>query len=365
VILTFAFIATGLFISSMRYGVDAREWGVAFARSPRIGFLIVFALTLLLLASVLGIYVVVERYLANVAYTQASTALANGNIADSKTAVERSILFAPSDRAYRLSSAAGVARLNQIANDTTLTQDQARTEFQAALSGAVADALTATQLGPNDYQNWAALGGVYASVVSLGIEGSYENAKTAYEHSQTLNPTNPVIPYVLAQLEIANKNGPAAEAALTQAISLKRDYTQAIFLLSQLEVQLGKAKEALQAAEAAAYFAPNDPTILFQVGLLRLGTNDVDGAIVALAAATTVNPEYANAHFFLASALASKKNYAEAIAELKIVASLSPDNAPAVEDYIKTLEENKNPFPATTLQQPVNEPTATSGAAGQ
>jgi tetratricopeptide (TPR) repeat protein len=360
-----AFILVGVFISSTRYGVDAREWGVAFTRSPRIGFLIVFLLTLLLLGSVLGIYVVAERYLADVSYAQAAYALGTrGDVPGAQAAIARSILFAPTDRSYRLSASAGVARLNQIAGDTTLTADQARTQFQATLSAAVADALTATQLGPNDYQNWATLGSVYGSVVPLNIDGAYQNSKTAYEHAQTLSPTNPVIPYVLAQLEIANKNGTAAEADLTQAISLKHDYTQAIFLLSQLEVQLGKAKEALQAAEAAAYFAPGDATILFQVGLLRLGTGDTDGAIAALTGATKANPQYANAHFYLAVALAAKRDFTGAIQELQTVATLSADNAAAVKGYIDSLTAGKNPFPVTTLgATPVNEPKAAAPAA--
>jgi tetratricopeptide (TPR) repeat protein len=364
VVLAFAFVLAGVFISSMRYGADAREWGVAFNRSPRVGFLIVFLLTLLLLGSVLGVYVVTERYLASVSYNQALSALNNGDVAGAKAAIARSIVFAPSARAYRLSSTIGLAHLNQIAADTTASPDAARTDFQTTLSSAVSDALTATQLGSNDYQNWAALGTVYASVVPLGIDGAYDNAKTAYAHAAQLSPTNPVIPYVLAQLEIANKNGAAAEADLTQAITLKHDYTDAIFLLSQLEVQLGKAKEALQAAEAAAYFAPNDPTVLFQVGLLRLGTGDVDGAIAALTGATKANPQYANAHYFLAAALAQKKDYADAEKELQAVADLSADNAKAVQAAIDALKAGKNPFPATTFAtRPVAEPTTPAAAA--
>jgi len=362
-----AFIAAGVFISSMRYGVSAQEWGIAFARSPRIGFVIVFALTLLLIAAVFGVYVVVERYLGESAYAEAAVALQGGKLDVASADISRSILFSPTDYAYRLSSSVGIARMNQIANDSTLTADQARTNFQSALTGSISDALTSTQLGPNNYQNWGALGDVYAAVVPLGISGAYDNAKTAYEHAQTLNPTNPVLPFVLAQLEIADKNGAAAEADLTQAISLKHDYTQAIFLLSQLEVQEGKAAEALQAAEAAAYFAPTDPTVLFQVGLLRLGTGDTDGAIVALQAATKVNPQYANAHFFLAVAYAAKKDFTDAVTELQAVSALSPDNATAVAADITALEAGKNPFPATTLSEaPVTEPasSATPAAPG-
>ncbi len=358
IVTVLAFVAVGVFISSMRYGMGAQEWGVAFARSPRIGFLIVFCLTLLLLGSVLGVYVVTERYLANVSYANGSAALSSGNLEGAARATSQSIMFAPSDRAYRLMSSVGIARLNQIAADENLSQDQARTEFQAALSGAVSDALTATQLGPNNYLNWTALGDVYSAVVPLGIDQAYENAKTAYEKAVSLNPTNPVLPYILAQLEIANEDTVAAEAYLNQAISLKNDYTQAIFLLSQLQVQQGKAAEALQAAEAAAYFAPNDPVVLFQVGLLRLGTDDAEGAVAALSTAVSLNPEYANAHYFLAIAHATLAQYEEAIAELEIVSSLSPENAEAVAGFIATLRTNKNPFPPTTFaEQPLAETT--------
>jgi tetratricopeptide (TPR) repeat protein len=357
VLIALAFVMTGVFISTLRYGTDAREWGIAFARSPRVGFVVVFFLTLLLLGSVASLYVVVERYLASVSYNQAAVALSSGNLTVAESAIARSILFAPSDRAYQLSSALGVAKMNQIASDTKLPADEARTQFQSTLSGSISDALTATQLGPQNYQNWAALGNVYASVIPLKIDGAYNNARTAYEHAVTLNPTNPALPYVLAQLDIRNKDNAKAEEDLNQAISLKHDYTQAIFLLSQLEVQEGKAKEALQAAEAAAYFAPTDPTVLFQVGLLRLGTGDTDGAIVALQGATKVNAQYANAHYFLAVAYATKKNYADAVTELNTVAALAPDNASAVATYITALQSGRNPFPATTLgTNPVKEP---------
>ncbi len=358
-VVALAFIAVGVFVSTMRYGMNAQEWGVAFARSPRIGFLIVFCLTLLLLGSVLGIYVVVERYLANVSYASGSSALSAGDLARAESATAQSIMFAPSDRAYRLMSVVGVARLNEIAADESLSQDQARTEFQAALSESVSNALTATQLAPDNYLNWAALGDVYSAVVPLEIDQAYENAKSAYERAVALNPSNPVLPYILAQLEIANEDPAAAEAYLNQAISLKNDYTQAIFLLSQLQVQQGKAKEALEAAEAAAYFAPNDPVVLFQVGLLRLGTDDAAGAIAALSTAVKLNPEYANAHYFLAIAYATTAQYEASIASLETVAALSPENAEAVAGFITTLRTNRNPFPATTLnEQPINETPA-------
>ncbi|HEY0010699.1 MAG TPA: tetratricopeptide repeat protein [Candidatus Paceibacterota bacterium] len=352
VVLIAGFFLAGLFASSLRYGGTRRERGIIFSRNPRVGFIIVFVLTLLLLASVVTAYVVIERYLADVSYQKGTAMLADGDLAGADAAARRSLVFAASDRAYQLAAAVGIANMNRIAADTTLAPSEAQQQFQASLSSAIQASLAATQLRPDNYQNWVALGNVYQTVVPLRIEGAYENAKAAYERAVELNPTNPTLPFVMAQLEIARGNGQAAEAELVKAIGLKRDYTQAIFLLSQLEVQLGKAREALQAAEAAAYFAPNDPVVLFQVGILRSGTGDVDGSVQALSRAVELNPQYANARFFLAVSYATKGAFDQALAQLNAVAALSPENAAAVDTYITALAQGRNPFPRQALSIP-------------
>jgi tetratricopeptide (TPR) repeat protein len=348
-VLMVGFMMLGIFVSSLRYGRERREYGVIFSRSPRVGFVIVFGLTLLLLASVVAAYVVVERYLADVSYATATAAYAKGDLAGATTAVNRSILFAPTERSYQLAAAIGIGRMRQIANDTSLTPSDAQQQFQAALTGGIQAGTTATRLWPKNYQNWVMLGNVYQTVVPLNIEGAYDNAKAAFEKAEALAPTNPTLPFVVAQLEIAKGNAALAEENLGKAIILKRDYTQAIFLLSQLQAQQGKAREALNAAEAAAYFAPNDPTVLFQVGILRSANNNTDGAIEALSRAVQVNPQYANAHFFLGVMYATKGQLDKALVELSAVAAFSPENAKAVESDIAALQAGRNPFPASRL----------------
>ena len=349
VVFALGFLFIGTFISSLRHASRANEWGIVFAKNPRVGFVIVFALTLLLLGSILAGYVVVERYLASVAYNEGALALSQGDLPKAETALARSVLFAESDRAHQLVAAVGIARMNQIAADQGIAPAEAQQAFQAALSGSIQSALTATQLGPNNYQNWAMLGNVYQTVVPLRIEGAYDNSKTAYERAISLNPTSPVLPYIVAQLEIGQGNAAAAETRLIEAINLKRDYTQAIFLLSQLAVQQGRTAEALQAAEAAAYFAPNDPTVLFQVGILRSANGDNNGAIVALSRAVELNPQYANARYFLGVMYAITGNYTNAVTELEAIAALSPENATAVAADLTALRAGRNPFPPSRL----------------
>ena len=375
-VLVVGFVLAGIFVSSLRYAGERQEWGIIFARNPRVGFVIVFGLTILLLGSVVTAYGVVEHYLADHAYYQASAALSAGNLTLATTDINHSIVFSPSARAYELAAEIGIAQMNQIATNTNITPAQAQAQFQSALSSSVQAALTATKLAPNDYQSWSVLGQVYQTVVPLNIDGAYTNAKAAYQHAIALDPTNATLPYIVAQLDIANKNGPAAEADLTQAITLKPDYTQAIFLLSQLEAQEGKAKDALQAALAAAYFSPNDPTILFQVGLLQSANGNTAGAVAAFSQAVQLNPQYANARYYLAVMYSIQGQYAQALAQLQAIEALSKDNAAAVAGDIAQLQAGKNPFPASALgalgipqpqiTQPASPTTATAtGTAGK
>lgn len=349
VVLIIGAMMLGVFISSLRYGRERRELGIIFARSPRVGFVIVFGLTLLLLASVLAAYVFVERYLADVSYARAAVAYRSADYAEATTNVNRSILFAPSERAYQLSAAIGIERMKQIVADQTLAPSDAQQQFQAALTGSIQAGATATRLWPHNYQNWVVLGNVYQTVVPLNIQGAYENAKASFEEAAKLSPTNPTVPFIVAQLEIAKGDAAAGEAKLIEAITLKHDYIQAIFLLSQLQAQQGKAAEALQAAEAAAYFAPNDPTVLFQVGILRSANGNTAGAIDALTKATQVNTQFANAYFFLGVMYALSGDYAKAASALETVANFSAENAQAVASDLEALQAGRNPFNASRL----------------
>ncbi|OGG48545.1 hypothetical protein A3G63_03325 [Candidatus Kaiserbacteria bacterium RIFCSPLOWO2_12_FULL_52_8] len=349
VILALAFVFAGLFASTTRFGTRARQWGVIFSRSPRLGFVIVFSLTLLLLSSIVVAYTLVERYIATTELASANIEFAAGDLTAAGQSVQNAISFAPSSAAYVAEADIALVRLRQIAASTTMPATAAQQAFQTELSSGINAALTATRLAPSDYQSWLALGNLYSQAVPLSVSGAYESAKTAYDKAKALNPTNPEILYIIAQLDIAHKDSKAAKDDLKAAIALKQDYTTAIFLLSQLEVQEGNVKGALDAALAAAYFAPNDPNILFQVGVLRAAQGDLPGASEALSGAVTSNPQFANARYFLAAVYAKQGNNQGALEQLKLVSSLSSENASTVAPLIASLETGKNPFPANLL----------------
>lgn len=354
------FVSAGLFASTMRLAAGAEQRGIIFAKSPRIGFVVVFTLTLVLFAAVMVAYTLVGRYLSLVELTKANSAFRGNDIAQATSLVQRSIAFAPSAVAYQAQANIALVELRQIAASTTLPAAAAQQAFQATLSSGINAALTATRLAPTDYKNWLALGNLYAQAVPLNVSGAYDSAKTAYDRAKELHPTSPEIAYIRAQLHIAGRNTVAAEEELQAAITLKQDYLNAIFLMSQLKVQAGKVQEALDAALAAAYFAPEDPNILFQVGVLRAARQDYVGAAAALEEAVRVNSQFANARYFLAAVYAKQREYAKAVTQLEAVRAFTEGNAEIVDPLIVQLTAGKNPFPANLLtisQSDVPNPT--------
>jgi tetratricopeptide (TPR) repeat protein len=349
VILTLAFVFAGLFVSTTRFAAGSQQWGVIFSRSPRLGFIIVFGLTILLLGSVVAAYTLVDHYIATSQLARAGTEFNAGNLRAADEAAQKSIAFSPSASAYQIQAGVAMGTLNQIIASTTMPAATAQKEFQAALSAGINAALTATQLTASDYQNWLILGNLYAQAVPLGVAGAYDSAKTAYLKAQELSPTDPQIPYIIAQLDIANRDSKSAQTALKTAISLKQDYTAAIFLLSQLEVQDGNVKGALTSALAAAYFQPNDPNILFQVGILYAAQNDLVNAAAALEASVAANAQFANARYFLSAVYAKQGKMAEAMTQMQAIADMSAENAQAVTTQLASLTAGKNPFPANLL----------------
>lgn len=350
--LALTFVLTGLFISTTRFATQGSQIGVMFSRSPRLGFVIVFSLTILLLSSVVAAYTLLEHYLATTNLANARTALSAGDLDAADRAAQNSISFAPSSAAYQTQAGIANARLGLIAASSSMERTAAQRAYQVALSAGINAALTATNLDASSYQNWLALGNLYAQAVPLGVSGAYDSAKTAYGKAKALNPTNPQIPYIIAQLNIANKDTASAKRDLEDAIVLKQDYTAAIFLLSQLLVQDGNVKDALASALAAAYFEPNNPNILFQVGILSAAAGEYTGAITALSAAVVANPQFANARYFLAAVYAKQGDTASALAQMRAIADISTENAAAVASQLAALEAGKNPFPANLLSVP-------------
>jgi hypothetical protein len=181
VLIVLAFVMAGLFTSTTRYAAWSQQWGVVFSKSPRLGFVIVFSMTLLLLGAVVAAYNVAGRYVAISQVASATVKYGAGDLDGADRAAQQAASFGSSASAYAVQSAVALSRVNQIVSSSTMPATAARQAFQEALSAGINAGLTATRITPNDYRTWLAVGNLYAQAVPLGVSGAYDSAKSAYQ----------------------------------------------------------------------------------------------------------------------------------------------------------------------------------------
>lgn len=346
VLVTLAFFFTGIYITSLRHHGQnmLKEKLFIFENNPKMGFVSVFMITSLLLVLVVGIYTIGKSFITtNIFLGSISELTKDGDIDKAEAKIMSSLGSTADDRYYRVLADINIGRLNLLNNDSEMSVEDVTQKFQQYLSGAVHFGQLATESDPTDYQNWLVLGKVYQSVVPLKIQGAYESAKGAYETALSLNPDSPAIHLLLARLEVSNGNNLAARGYIETSLSKKTNYTEAIFLLSQIEIADGNINEAIESVKKAAILEGNNPVVFFQLGLLQYNQGDYKNAEIAFKFATDLNPDYANAKYFLGLTYSKLDKDAKAIVEFEEVLVLNPGNEEVIQ-IIENLRGGKSPF---------------------
>ncbi len=355
-IFALTFMFTGLFIASLSVTRMLAVKTILFASSPRVGFVSMLALILLLIGSIALGYTLVQKYIGSVFFQKGINSLnVEGNLDVAEKQIARATLLNPQDTYYRFLTELALIRMNKLVsqNDSKMSAEMVRNSFQSLLATALASAKQAIALGPTNYENQMTLGRVFEAVVPLKIDGAYENAKRAYTDALTLNPKSPAILLTVARLEATKGDNVKARESINRALKEKANYTEAVFLLSQIEAKEGNMKGAIASAESAATFSPDDPTVLFQLGLLRFNDKNYAGAITALEKSIARSPTYANAKYFLGLSYAKVNRNADAIAQFTDLKAKNPDNKD-VEQILKNLEAGKDPFNPTPPANAIN-----------
>jgi tetratricopeptide (TPR) repeat protein len=341
-----AFIMTGAFVATLVLQDSIQEKTISFGGEPSFRF-IALVTSIILIIFTAGAGIVVAQ--KNIAYAYFNKALAvyngSGNLASAETYVRRAISISGEDSFYRGLSQIALINLNQVATQVTpqTPPDQIRTRFQALLGGAIQAAQVARDANQENFQNWISLGQTYESVVPLKIAGAYENAKASYLEAEKRNPTSPEIRLTLARLEALNNSNKAAKDYITEALTLKSNYTDAIFLLSQIEVAEGNLGDAIKSVESAAVLAPNDPTVFFQLGFLYYNNKDYQKAIITLERAVGLQSSYANARYFLGLSYDKQGRNKDAISQFESIQATNPDNQ-EVKFILSNLRAGKDAF---------------------
>lgn len=346
VIVSLTFLFTGIFIASLYNDRVIKAKVISFIEEPKISFVSVLVLTVVLIGVITLGYVFTQKFVASVYSQKALIAInSEGNIDKAEVNGKKAVVLSSNDVYNRFLSELTLVRINNLlsVNQPDASIDSIRSQFQALLGDALNYAREAVNYDSTNYQNWVSLGRVYESVVPLGIEGAYESAFSAYENAVEFNPSSPQLDLNEARLEFAKNDNAKAKESIDKALVKKYNYTEAIFLKSQIQAAEGKLSDAIKSAEDASILAPNDPTVFFQLGLLKYNNRDYRGGAEALERAVLLQPSYANAKYFLGLCYSKLGRKGEALTQFNDILVLNPGNQD-VEKVIANIKAGRDAF---------------------
>lgn len=177
-----------------------------------------------------------------------------------------------------------------------------------------------TQLEPTHTDTWLTLANV------CYMQEDYAAMAEAAQKAIALEEGNAMAHYLLAKADNGQGNGLMCIAHLTQAITLKEDFTEARMLRAEALAHMQQYKEALEDVEAILAQDPDEESALLLRGQLAEATQNFDKAEADFRRITEINPFNEQAYLCLGRLYTSQKKLTEAIALLDEAIELNPDN---------------------------------------
>jgi len=342
---------TGCLLIARQKLVSDRQYSFNLLTSAKTGFIMITVVML----TVIGMIGIGYK-----AAQQLSAAYLYSTVTDPETAttqlgrafgLHQSPTFAREIALLQLQKLNGLLALT----DVSPTQQQL---FQETITAGISAGRAAVELNETDARNYAVLGDLYAVLAVINIEGAQGLADEAYAAAEKIDPTNPY--YVLQKAALSYRAGDAQRArSLTlQSLALKSNYTDALLLLSQIDIAAGDVERAIETTRALISLESNNPGRYYQLGVLYSANQNRPAAIEAFSFAVQLEPNFANARYLRALEYAREGNVALAAAELKIVRDLNADNT-SISGLIAELESGQS-ITAATTSEAVTEPNPVS-----
>lgn len=325
VILLLGALCTGLMFVAQGALNPKQLRTLTLARNRQTGFMLTLAIIVIIAASVGAMYVSGRQYVA--AYLFADSGQIpqlEENLGEIEGKLLQAFELTQNDLFVRRLAEYQIALINLLISQPAAEDTQQR--FQQAVQQGRIAAQLATETDATNPENWGALGRLYGALVPLQVEGSYTFAKEALERARDLDPKNPLWLLLLAQLEAQSQNIDAAYQNIREAITLKPNYSDAIFFLSQLDIAQGNVQAAIDATRAIISIEPQNPARYYQLGVLEAAQQNHEVAIAAFEEAVRLNTSYSNARYFLALSYAAVGRANDAEAQLQRVLELNPGN---------------------------------------
>jgi tetratricopeptide (TPR) repeat protein len=256
---------TGVFIGLTASG-SRNEISILFLNDHRKSFFSILILILLVICSFALAFKYIERFASVTYFGKALTASTEPLAEDN---ISKALALYTNDLYLRTYSQIFFIKLKSIANKGGTLSDADKKDFENSFGEAKTAAQMAIAYNPKNYINFQFLGSLSEGVGPLGIKDGYSSAITAYQQASALNPLNPGIKLAIANAYFLNGDTKDAKDYGKQALTLKPDYIDALFFLSQIAKSEGNNAEAQSYAEAALSLDPTNKDLIQNVNSIN------------------------------------------------------------------------------------------------
>lgn len=343
-ILLLTALFTGLTLAVVRSQTIAPRV-IDVATSRQHGFLLIAGALVYIVVATAGVITINKQFYAQAVLASRLAELqSNFSLEAYDGAIASASQYLPKHDTYPAERARlRLSELNRLLTLSAPTAEDQRA-FEQLLVEGVGLAEEAIRLDGTNPYNYALLGSLYGLLNPNEYDGVAERRSAAFLEAHRFDPVNPE--YALVEAQIARRFGDVelARTRVNEALALKPNYTEALFTLSQLEIDAGNATSAIAATRSIIALEPYNPGRRYQLGILEYATGNLSGAAEAFTDALLLDDNYANARYMLALVYLDLDRTDEALAALKKVAETNGDNA-ELTDLIAKIESGdfKNP----------------------
>lgn len=251
-----------------------------------------------------------------------------------------------------------------------------RQQVTTLVAEAINVAKRATELSPNNPDNWIVRGAIYRDLMPY-VSGAEDFAAATLQRAVALEPNNParytdlgrvylaVADYATTLVksenpEVASKAKTAlseqlllAEQAFQQAIDHKLDYAPAYYYLAATYERQGRLAEAIARLKPLITSRPNDLGLTYQLAMLALRQGDDVLARAGFERLLIISPNNVNALWYLAVLDEKAGDKASAKGRLEQIMALHPDDL-AVRERLQAIIAGLSE-PVEEIPEPVTE----------
>lgn len=343
---------TGLTFVAYQALVPAATKTIPLANSRRQGFFLMAISVIAVVGSVVVLFGVGKQYIAEANFTEIGRTATT--IEEYELGVQSSYQLFQDDKFVLAWARAKTSYLLQLLGTPEPTEADQQA-FVTTAQQTIQLAQEAIRLDPTRPDGYAILADVYYALAQAGIEGAQDQALAVLQDAKWRDPMDPSYDLFSAYITAQTGDTEGARTNAQQALSLKRNYGEALFLLAQLDIQDGNVEGAIATTQQLVTFEPNNPTRYYQLGILLAANQQFQQAVAAYQQAIRLDTNFANARYMLALTLVELGNIEQALTELRTVQENNQENA-ELADLIARLEAGEDiTSPELGLETPVSE----------